>query len=103
MKVGQKDVQHIADLANLELTADERERYIRDLDSILEYMDSLNELDTSSVEPFSSAGNSCGIPLREDQQQLGVSHEAALMNAPVTDGIFFQVPKVVERPGDLKK
>lgn len=103
MKVSEQDVQHVADLANLELTAEERERYIRDLNSILEYVDVLNQLDTTGVEPFSSSKSAAAAPLREDLQRPGLAHDSALMNAPETDGTFFQVPKVVERPGDFNK
>ena len=52
MKVRSKDVQYVADLANLELTAEERSRMERDLNSILDYIDRLNELDTSNVAPM---------------------------------------------------
>lgn len=103
MKVTEKDVQHVADLANLELTTEERRRYIKDLNSILNYVDVLNELDTGKVEPFPSVAGSCVIPLREDERKCGLAHESALMNAPATDGIFFQVPKVVEKPGGSKR
>ena len=52
MKVTENDVAHVADLANLELTAAERVGMVRDLNSILDYIDRLNELDTSNVEPM---------------------------------------------------
>ena len=101
MKVSEADVQHVADLANLELTPSERERYIKDLNSILEYIDVLNELDTSGVEPF--AGVAAKGVLREDDLRPGLAHDSALMNSPATDGVFFLVPKVIDKPGDAKK
>ena len=52
MKVTDKDVAYVADLANLELTADERSRMLRDLNSILEYVERLSELDTGKVAPM---------------------------------------------------
>lgn len=103
MKVTEKDVRHVADLANLELTAEEQVRHIRDLNSVLEYINVLNELDTSNVKPFSSGVDSRRAPLRNDQQRPGLSHETALMNAPESDGIFFEVPKVVDKPGESKQ
>ena len=51
-KVTEQDVMYVADLANLELTAEEKDRMIRDLNSILEHIDTLNELDTSDVPPL---------------------------------------------------
>jgi len=53
MKVSEKDVAHVADLANLDLTSEERARMLRDLNSILDYVDRLSELDTSNVAPMS--------------------------------------------------
>ncbi len=103
MKITEQDVQHVADLANLELTPGERQRYIKDLNSILEYVGMLNEVDTAEVEPFSTQNKGAGMPLREDQPRPGVAHDRALMNAPETDGIFFQVPKVIDKAGDAKK
>ena len=52
MKVTEKDVAYVADLANLELTDQERQRMLKDLNSILDYIDRLNELDTSDVPPM---------------------------------------------------
>jgi aspartyl-tRNA(Asn)/glutamyl-tRNA(Gln) amidotransferase subunit C len=103
MKVREQDVQYVADLANLELTPAERQQYIRDLNSILEYVEVLNELDTAGVEPFRSAAMVETVLLREDELNPGLMHDSALMNAPQTDGIFFQVPKVIEKPGEAKK
>jgi aspartyl-tRNA(Asn)/glutamyl-tRNA(Gln) amidotransferase subunit C len=99
MKVTDKDVANVAELANLELTQAERQRMVRDLNSILGYIDRLNELDTSSVPPMAqtaAAGSSTGA-LRDDEIQPCLPHELALKNAPDADGNFFRVPKVIER------
>lgn len=107
-KVTENDVLYVADLANLELTAEERVRMIRDLNSILEHIDTLNELDTSNVEPLAevistfagaqSAGSErFAYAMRADEARPGLSHEAALANAPETDGVYFKVPKVIEK------
>ena len=61
MKVTEKDVAYVADLANLELTQAERERMVRDLNSILEHIDSLNELDTTNVPPMAQIPDRFGV------------------------------------------
>ena len=103
MKVTEKDVTYVADLANLELTSDERARMLRDLNSILEYVDRLNELDTDKVAPMAQVSDRTGESqdaTREDVRnglRESLPHEVALKNAPETDGTFFEVPKVIER------
>jgi aspartyl-tRNA(Asn)/glutamyl-tRNA(Gln) amidotransferase subunit C len=112
MKVTEKDVAYVADLANLELTGDERARMLRDLNSILEYVDRLNELDTKDVPPMAQVSDRYGVDesktgsarfayaSREDILEglrKSLPHEVALQNAPDTDGTFFKVPKVIER------
>ncbi|MCU1286028.1 MAG: aspartyl/glutamyl-tRNA(Asn/Gln) amidotransferase subunit [Acidobacteriales bacterium] len=102
-KVTEKEVGYVADLANLELTADERTRMVRDLNSILGFIDTLNELDTTNVPPMAqvTAVNSSDTAkhseLREDASRPSLSHDAALQNAPEHDHNFFKVPKVIER------
>ena len=98
MKVTEKDVAHVADLANLELTDQERQRMLKDLNSILDYIDRLNELDTSDVPPMAQiSGDEIVAALREDVPVPCLPHTEAVKNAPETDGDFFKVPKVVER------
>jgi aspartyl-tRNA(Asn)/glutamyl-tRNA(Gln) amidotransferase subunit C len=101
--VTEKDVSYVADLAYLELTEDERTRMLKDLNSILGYIDRLNELDTSAVEPMAQvasryqAHQDAGGAMRRDEPTPCLPHEEAMRNAPATDGIFFKVPKVIER------
>jgi aspartyl-tRNA(Asn)/glutamyl-tRNA(Gln) amidotransferase subunit C len=112
MKVSDKDVTYVADLANLELTENERTRMVCDLNSILEYIDRLNQLDTSGIEPMAQVSDRYGIDeskqesarslysTREDIHnglRKSLPHEIALENAPESDGTFFKVPKVIER------
>jgi aspartyl-tRNA(Asn)/glutamyl-tRNA(Gln) amidotransferase subunit C len=112
MKVTEQDVAYVADLANLELTADERVRMLRDLNSILDYVDRLNELNTDNVPPMAQVSDRHGVDesrqgsarfayaTREDVRnglRESLPHEVALKNAPETDGTFFEVPKVIER------
>jgi len=103
MKITQKDVAYVANLANLDLTDQERVRLEKDLNAILEYVDQLAEVDTSNVAPMaqvSQLGGAAGAtvdPLRADEPRECLPREAALQGAPQTDGTFFRVPKVIER------
>ena len=100
MKVTDKDVQYVADLAHLELTAEERSRMERDLNSILDYIDRLNELDTSSIPPMAQVAQLSPIAdahWREDELRPSLAREEALRNAPQSTDAFFRVPKVIER------
>ena len=112
MKVTEKDVAYVADLANLDLTAAERTGMVRDLNSILDYIDKLNELDTSNVEPMAQVSVGYGTDeSRDDAERFShasredileglrksLPHDIAIENAPDTDGTFFRVPKVIER------
>jgi len=108
MKVTEKDVLYVADLANLELTPEERTRMLRDLNSILEYVDRLNELDTDGVPPMAQVSDRYGVTekkgtakfeyaMRADELGECLDRKLALANAPDSDGAFFKVPKVIER------
>jgi len=101
MKVSEKEVTYVADLANLELTPDERLRMVKDLNSILDYIDTLNELDTTNVAPMSqvmtATGGDVAYAQREDALRPSLDHAAALQNSPQPDPAFFKVPKVIER------
>ncbi len=108
MKITEKDVLCVADLANLELTDDERARMLKDLNSILDYIDRLNRLDTAGVKPMTQVpavqlesrcegGAQVEHAMRADAQAASLDREAALRNAPEADGVFFKVPKVIEK------
>jgi aspartyl-tRNA(Asn)/glutamyl-tRNA(Gln) amidotransferase subunit C len=112
MKVTEKDVNYVADLASLELSAEERAGMVRDLNSILGYIDRLNEMDTSNVAPMAQVSDRYGVDEsrqgserfadanREDVVEglrKSLPQEVALENAPDADGTFFRVPKVIER------
>src|SRR6266481_6809090 len=110
MKVTDKDVSYVADLANLELTEEERTHMVRDLNSILDYIDLLNQLNTDDVEPMVQVSDRYGVDQakqggerfayasREDilyGLRKSLPHEEALENAPDADENFFKVPKVI--------
>jgi aspartyl-tRNA(Asn)/glutamyl-tRNA(Gln) amidotransferase subunit C len=112
MKVTERDVAYVADLANMELSEEERVGMMRDLNSILGYIERLNELDTSNVEPMAQVSDRYGVDeskqgserfaytYRDDVVEglrKSLSQEVALENAPDADGTFFRVPKVIER------
>jgi aspartyl-tRNA(Asn)/glutamyl-tRNA(Gln) amidotransferase subunit C len=97
MRITDQDVTYVANLANLELTAEERSRMLRDLNSILDYIDRLNQLDTANIPPMAQAELQGLAPMRDDELQACLPREAALANAPHTDGKFFKVPRVIEK------
>ncbi len=99
MKLTEKDVRHLAELANLALTDDEIGRMAQDLDNILMHIDKLNELDTTGVEPMAQVLYDAEetATLREDRERPPLGNTAALANAPSAGGGYFKVPKVIER------
>jgi aspartyl-tRNA(Asn)/glutamyl-tRNA(Gln) amidotransferase subunit C len=99
MKLTEKEVRHVAELSNLALTDDEIARMAKDLDSILTYIDKLNELDTTAVAPMAQVLYEAGetATLREDVERPTLGNTEALHNAPVSGGGYFKVPKVMER------
>jgi aspartyl-tRNA(Asn)/glutamyl-tRNA(Gln) amidotransferase subunit C len=102
-RVAAEDVRRVAELAYLELTAEEELRMQRDLNAILDYVAELNELDTSSVAPMAQVaevlGDGSGITsaLRPDEVQPSLDRSRVMAMAPESDGVFFKVPKVIER------
>src|SRR5438270_2529713 len=91
-----QDVRRVAELANLELTAEEEPRMQRDLNAILGHIAQLNELDTEGVAPMSQVGeilsgqaDGHGSTLREDVVRPSLDRKAVMVSAPETDGRFF--------------
>jgi aspartyl-tRNA(Asn)/glutamyl-tRNA(Gln) amidotransferase subunit C len=112
MKVTDTDVLHVAELANLELTAEERSRLLKDLNSILEYVERLNQLDTAEVPPMAQVSDRYGVdPAKGGSERFAyavrgdilhglrpsLERREALKNAPASNEEFFKVPKVIER------
>jgi aspartyl-tRNA(Asn)/glutamyl-tRNA(Gln) amidotransferase subunit C len=98
------DVRRVAELANLELTAEEEPRMQRDLNAILVHIAQLNELDTAGVPAMAQVGEMLGgllqdrgETLREDTVRPSIDRAKVMAAAPETDGRFFKVPKVIER------
>lgn len=99
MKITESEVRYVADLANLKLADSEIARLAKDMDEILAYMNALNELDTSAVEPMAQVlyQSEETATLRPDEMVPPLGNEAALANAPMAGAEFFKVPKVIER------
>jgi aspartyl-tRNA(Asn)/glutamyl-tRNA(Gln) amidotransferase subunit C len=99
-KVTVEDVERVAELAHLELTPEESSGMLRDLNAILDYVAELNELDTKGVAPLAQVSELGGeVPAvpRADVLQPSLDRAIVMREAPETDGVFFKVPKVIER------
>jgi len=91
-----KDVEHIATLARLNLTADQKQRYLGQLSNILDYIAKLRELDTSRVAPTAGGGSIPQMSLRDDKALPGLTRDELLANAPDQDDDQFKIPPVFE-------
>jgi len=99
-----EEVLRVAELANLDLTAEEVPRMQRDLSAILGHIAQLNELDTAGVPAMAQVGEmlgaaleATGANLREDAVRPSLHRSVVMAEAPESDGRFFKVPKVIER------
>jgi aspartyl-tRNA(Asn)/glutamyl-tRNA(Gln) amidotransferase subunit C len=99
MKISREDVLKVAALANLELTDAEVDAYRGQLDDILSYVDKLNEVDTSGVEPMTQvmAASTDDSALRDDVMVRADIITEVLQGAPDPDGPYFRVPRVIEK------
>ena len=95
MKISRDEVKHVANLARFRFDEGELEKFTDQLNAILTYIDKLNELDTSEVEPTYHVLDLVNV-FREDQVQPSLPREAALANAPERADGFFQVPRIIE-------
>ncbi len=95
MGITRRDVEYVARLARLKLSEEEIERYSKQLAKILEYIDKLNELDTSKTPPTYHV-----LPLtnvfREDKVEPSLPKDEILSNAPESEEGYFKVKKVIE-------
>jgi aspartyl-tRNA(Asn)/glutamyl-tRNA(Gln) amidotransferase subunit C len=99
-----EDVRRVAELANLELTAEEEPQMQRDLNAILGHISQLNQLDTRGIPSMAQVGemlggvaDTTGTSLRADVVQPSLDRAVVMTEAPESDGRFFEVPKVIER------
>lgn len=88
-------IDHLSRLARLALTEEEKSRYGDQLDNILQYVEKLNELDTTGIEPTAHVISISNV-MREDSARPSLRREDALMNAPDKTDAFYRVPKIIE-------
>ena len=88
-----KDVEHVAKLARLELTEEEKELYTKQLGDVLKYVDQMNEVDTSNVKPMTQVIDFVS-GMRGDKGYYEYSKEQLMANAPEEENGFFKVPKI---------
>ena len=88
-----KDVEHVAKLARLELTDEEINKYSKQLGDILKYVEQMNEVDTTGIEPMPHAIPVYNV-MREDVVKYEQTKEELMANAPYEEDGFFRVPKI---------
>jgi aspartyl-tRNA(Asn)/glutamyl-tRNA(Gln) amidotransferase subunit C len=96
MEVNDDLINNLAQLAKLEFNDAERNEIKNDLQKMIAFIDKLNELDTTGVEPLLHMSENVNV-LREDEVKGSISREEALKNAPLHDDQFFKVPKVIKK------
>jgi len=95
MALERKDVEHVARLARLNFTDQELDDCTKELGSILEYIEQLNEVDVSDVQPLAHGASGVNV-FRDDEVKPSLDPEKFLQGAPDTDGRHFQVPKIID-------
>lgn len=95
MRISKEEIEHIAMLARLKFTSEEKELFVSQLSSILDYMEKLNELDTKDIEPTSHVLSLINV-MRDDIMVESIPQEEALMNAPSRTDKFYRVPKIID-------
>ena len=88
-----KDVEHVAKLARLELSEDEKEKFTKQLGDILKYVEQMNEVDTTGIMPMAHAFDVVNV-MREDKVIMEQTKEELMANAPEEENGFFRVPKI---------
>lgn len=96
MKISDEIIDHIAHLSKLEFVGEDKISIKADLDKIIDFMSTLNELNTENVEPLIFMSDEINR-LRDDVPIVTISHEEALRNAPKKDSDYFRIPKVLDK------
>jgi aspartyl-tRNA(Asn)/glutamyl-tRNA(Gln) amidotransferase subunit C len=96
MEVNDALVDKLAHLARLKFEAADKEEIKKDLQKMIAFVEKLNELDTTGVEPLLHMTDELNV-LREDEVKGSISRKEALKNAPLHDELFFKVPKVIRK------
>ena len=97
MPISKTDAEKIAELARLELSAEEIDLFAEQLSSIIGYVEKLNELDTTDLPPMShcAAGGGTEYAMRDDRVRTSLGQRVAVENAPDSEAGYFTVPKVI--------
>ena len=96
MKIDTETVDKIAHLARLEFENEAKEQIIKDMNNMLSFIDKLNEIDTSNVEPLIYMSDELNV-LRDDEVKQEITQAEALKNAPKHDSDYYKVPRVIEK------
>jgi len=96
MNIDKDTVEKIAHLARLEFDEKEKVQIINDMNNMLTFVNKLNEVDTSNVEPLIYMSDEVNV-LREDEMKQDITQDEALKNAPKKDSDYFKVPKVIDK------
>lgn len=88
-----KDVEHVAKLARLELSEEEKQKFTKQLGDVLKYVEQMNEVDTTGVRPMAHAFDINNV-MREDRVLYEQTKEELMKNAPEEENGFFKVPKI---------
>ncbi len=88
-----QDVEHVAKLARLEITDEEKVKFSKQLGDVLKYVEQMNEVDTTNVEPLSHVVDFNNV-MRDDEIHYDCTKEQLMMNAPEEENGFFKVPKI---------
>ncbi|MBV9962174.1 MAG: Asp-tRNA(Asn)/Glu-tRNA(Gln) amidotransferase subunit GatC [Parafilimonas sp.] len=99
MEVSSEMIDRLAHLAKLKFSEEEKKELKTDLERMIGFVEKLKELDTSGVEPLLHITNAVNV-LREDEVKQTTTKQQALLNAPLTDGNFFKVPKVIKKESE---
>ena len=97
MMVNNALIDNLAHLARLQFSEDEKAELQKDLQSMIAFVEKLNEIDTTGVQPLLHMSSEINV-LRSDEVKNSITHEDALLNAPVPDEVFFKAPKVIKAP-----
>jgi len=96
MEVNDTLIEKLAHLSRLKFDDAEKAAIKNDLQSMISFVEKLNELDTAGVEPLTHMSENINV-LREDEVKVSITREEALKNAPLHDDRFFKVPKVIKK------
>lgn len=96
MNIDNATIDHLAHLARLEFENEAKDEIKKDLTRILSFVDKLNELDTTGIEPLIYMSDEVNV-LRDDEVKQEITREEALLNAPKKDSDYFKAPKMVEK------